>query len=306
MSGTGKSSLINGLHNFLHCDILSVGEILRATFSPRAISESNIPEDNIFRIVSKKMSSVTTNLTLIDNFPINEIQLDAWLKCYPMPLIVFLLEIAEPRNLNRGRLDDNPVIQATRKLQFLNQTLPIIGYMEHRQLVIRLDGSKPRRELVQESLNYIRQKFITQNINFCDGTLLITQKQTEASTIPTKKYPFSAGYDISLPKSIIISPHRTEVHSTSVSIELGARTVGIIFNRSSTASRGIHIHSGVIDPCYTDSVKIIISNLTADPVFIDHEVPIAQIIIFPIFCPQIIDAVTIKTPRSGFGSSNNG
>ena len=33
-NGSGKSTLVNGLQNLIHCDILSIGEILRANYPP--------------------------------------------------------------------------------------------------------------------------------------------------------------------------------------------------------------------------------------------------------------------------------
>ncbi len=91
MSGSGKSTLVNSLHRLIHCDILSIGDIIRANYPPRMILENNVPESDIFGIVSKKMSSLTTNLILIDNFPINDFQLNAWDRCYDGPIMVFVL-----------------------------------------------------------------------------------------------------------------------------------------------------------------------------------------------------------------------
>lgn len=305
-SGSGKSTLVHSLQRLLHCDILNVGEILRANYPPRAILGNNIPESEIFQIVADKMGARTTNLILVDNFPINDHQLRAWEKCYDLPIIVFLLTIddAGPRKLARKRIDDTLVMQATRKLHFHNHTLPLIGYLETRSVVITLDASKLPRQLVQETFQCIRQEFIAKNINFADNSQLIVEKSAESSVIPTKKYPFSGGYDISLTKSIIIGSFKTEVHSLEIFVEIPARCVALICNRSSTASRGLHVHNGIVDTGYSGSLKLILTNLTSDFLFIDHEIPIAQILLLPILCPHIVEASTIKTTRGGFGSSN--
>ena len=306
ISGSGKSTLVSNLHHLIHCDILSVGHIIRSNYPPRMILENNVPESDIFGIVSKKMSSLTTNLVLVDNFPINDIQLKAWDKCYNSPIIVFVLEIDDPgpRKLVRRRMDDTLVLQATRKLYYHTNTIPIIGYLESRCLVVRLDASKPPRELVQETFRCIRQEFIAKNIIFSDNTHLIVQKTAESTIIPTKKYPFSAGYDINITQSIIIAGHKTELHSLEILVEVPARCIALICNRSSTAIRGLHIHTGIVDPGYSGAVKVIITNLTPDFLYIDHQIPIAQILILPILCPQIIEDITIKTGRGAFGSSN--
>ncbi len=157
---------------------------------------------------------------------------------------------------------------------------------------------------MQESFRCIRQEFIAKNIIFSDNTHLVVQRSAESSVIPTKKYPFSGGYDISLTKSIIIGGLKTEVHSLEIFIEVPAHCIALICNHSSTAARGIHIHNGIVDPGYSGSLKVIITNLTSDFLFIDHEIPIAQILFLPILCPQIIEDFTVKTARVGFGSSN--
>ena len=305
-SGSGKSTLVTSLHRLIHCDILCVGHVLRANYPPRMLLENNVPDSDIFGIVAKKMSGLTTNLILFDNFPINEEQLKAWENCYDLPLIVFVLEMDDPgpRKFARRRIDDTLVLQATRKLHYHTHTIPIIGYLESRSLVIRLDASKPPKELVQEAFRYIRQEFIAKNIIFSDNSHLIVQKTAESSTIPTKKYPFSGGYDINITQSIIIAGHKTEVHSLEILVEVPARCIALICNRSSTAVRGLHIHTGIVDPGYSGAVKVIITNLTSDFLYIDHQIPIAQILILPILCPRIIEDITIKTGRGGFGSSN--
>ena len=106
----------------------------------------------------------------------------------------------------------------------------------------------------------------------------VYNRTSELARILTKGSPFSAAYAIA-------------VHSVSISVEIRARSVGIILSRSSIASRGVLIHSGVIDPDAED-LKIIISNLTDDPLFLDNQNAVVQIL--------ILLSETTRTGRDGF------
>jgi len=266
--------------------------------------QADIPQAEIFGVVSDKMAQMSTNLIIVDNYPINQTQFNSWMKCYPLPLLVLFLEIEDTRErkLGRGRPDDTDVSHTTRKLQFERNTIPIISHMGER--VVRLDARKSPRELTQESYKVIRQTFINARINLCDQSLLNVERLTELARLPTKALPFAAGFDIYLTKAIVIPAHKTQVHSVSISVEIPARSVGIIYGRSSISMRGVLTHNGVIDPGYSDSLKIILTNLTSDPIFIDNCLAIAQILIFPIYCPQVVENITLKTGRSGFGSTD--
>ena len=306
LSASGKTTLAQGLGNLIQCDTINVGKVLRSRYSPKRILNFDISESEIFSIVSTQISESKTNLILIDNFPINKQQLQIWEGCYSAPAIVFVLEISDTkeRSAKRGRIDDTDIIHTRRRLQFENDVIPIIQYMELQTQVVRLNAEKPPKELIQDAFKSIRESFTNQGKNFCDHSILKIERHSELAKTPTKAYPFSGGHDLYLTKSIIICAHKTLVHSTELSVEIRGRTIGVIYNRSSTATRGIHIHSGIIDVAYSQPLKLIITNLTDDTVFIDNQDPVAQILIFPLFYPKVSEENIIKSDRGGLGSSN--
>ena len=302
-SGVGKSSLCQELLSLLKCDVIATGEIIRSLY-PNC---GEIPDSEIFKIIHDRLVKRKTNLVLIDDFPFNKNQFMAWQELYPLPLCVFYLEdgqCGKERKLKRKRQDDSEIEFMVRKLRYEEEVDPIIKHLENQNLVFRLDSSQPLRNVVETAYKIIRSQFMNSCTSFCDITKLVVQKHHESAQIPVKKYPFSAGYDVYLTDPCLIKAHKTAVCSISLSVEIAARTAGIIFARSSVAARGVLTHNGVIDPAYSDELKIVLSNLTDKDIFLGCNDPVAQLLILPTYCPEIIEAVTVNVGRSGFGSSN--
>ena len=64
-------------------------------------------------------------------------------------------------------------------------------------------------------------------------------------------------------------------------------------------------HIGVIDPAFSDNLKVILTNLTNKWIKLDRLIAITQITI-KICSPSLLQLHTLRTNRKGFGSSNNG
>ena len=296
-SATGKTSLVNGLRDILRCDVVNIGQIVRTNFSPT----KKVSDSEIFRIINHKIDTRQTNLILFDNFPFTNNQFNVWNHHYKPPIHVFYLEKEDngrERKLKRKRFDDNEVDFLIRKLQFDDEILPIIKHMEKQNLVSRLDASRPLTEVIEHAYKLIRETFLKSHINFCDTSTITVEKRSEIARIPKKKSPFSASYDIFLSKPAIIPAHKTTVHSIEISVDIPARSVGLISGKTSVALRGCLIHQGVIDPVNSSDLVIIITNLTSDPIFIDDTNAVAQIIILPIYCPDIIQNASSNAGQS--------
>ena len=302
-SGVRKSFLCQTLKSLLNCDVIATGEIIRS-FYP---NKSEISDSEIFRIIHDCLAKRKTNLVLIDDFPFNKNQFMAWWELYPSPLCVFYLEdgqCGKERKLKRKRQDDSEIEYMVRKLRYEEEVDPIIRHLENQNLVYRLYTSAPFKTTVEVAYMIIRNQFMNSSTSFCDITKLVVQKHHESAKLPVKKYPFSAGYDVYLTDSCLIKAHETTVCNISLSVEIAGRTSGIIFARSSVAARGVLTHNGVIDPAYSEELKIVLSNLTNKDIFLGSVDPVAQLLILPTYCPEIIEAATVNVGRSGFGSSN--
>ena len=298
LSGSGKTTLVKHLADILHCDILVIGEILRAVYPPRRILNTDIPQSEIFGIVSDRMSRASTNTIIVDNYPINNDQLKNWESCYALPFVIFLLETkdANKRKIDRGRIDDaDQKLAQKRKLQFEEETLPMIECLGKRVFVSKLDANKTPMVLVQEALTIIRNSFTNFRTNLCDQTVLKVECQSLFAKVPKRSSPFSGGIDIFLTRPTVIPAYKTERHSIFISLGVTARTVGTILPKSSVAERGILVHSGVINPFCSDSLGVVITNLNSEPILIDDHTAVAQLLILPVFCPQIIESQTVKS-----------
>lgn len=307
-TGVGKSLLSEGLRALLGCDVIQTGALIRNTYPTKRISQFDIPDTEIFELIKTQIINPATNLIIVDNYPINKPQLDSWYRVFTPPQIVLNLkateEVLTSRRTERGRFDDNEIHISFRTHQYNYDTIPVITYMEDQTSVYSLDGSTTPRKVLAAAYKHIRNKFIELKDTYKDSTVLNIERYSNTSRIPTKAYPFSAGFDIYLETSIIIPPHKTETHAIGISVNIPARSVGFITARSSTSTQGILIHSGIVDPSYSDELRVIISNITEAPIFVDHEKAIAQILLLPNYCPHITESATLKIGRGSFGSSN--
>ena len=290
LTAAGKSTLSRLLQKLLQCDLLSLGDILREKYPSDTIKARDIPECEIFKIVSGKVFNSFTNILLIDNFPVNWSQLDFWKKSFPYPLAVIHLKIEETleRAMNRLRIDDTEETYTNRKIEFETKTAPVIEFLSSLGLVYGIDATQEPKKIVEAAIKIIRQKLTEQNLYFCDHTSVTVEKQTELAVIPYKSAPFNSGFCIHLPKSILIEAHKTETHSIAIYIEIQARSAAMLVVRPNISTRGILLHNMVINSGNLDSIELVISNLTSKSVFIDSKEAVAEIIFLPVLSPNIV------------------
>lgn len=85
--------------------------------------------------------------------------------------------------------------------------------------------------------------------------------------IPTKAYPFDAGWDIYANEDVNIRPGETVKISTGIAISPPEKyNVTLGWDRSSLGSKGIHKLAGCIDSSYTGEIFICLTNLNIYPV----------------------------------------
>ena len=285
-SFAGKTTLAKNLANILHCDILPIGEILRYTFPPQRILNWDISQAEIFEIIIRKSSQMGTNLLLVDNFPINDQQFKSWILCFDLPVIVLHLDIEDisDRKLQRKRLDDFDANFQKRELKYNKETVPLLDYLSKRVPVVKLDATKSPEQLSREAADAIRTSFEKLNINFQDKS--VVNFKSNSSKIPKRISPFSGGIDIVLPNPVSIPPYKTEKFSIFVSVELGPRTVGIILPKSDICAKNIILHQTTIYS-FSSDIELVVTNLNPEPTFLDAGIAVGQLLVLPIFCPEI-------------------
>ena len=290
----GKTTLARQLSSSLRCDIVYIGEILRAEYSPQRISHGDIPSEEFFPHIQKKINQRTTSLIIIDNFPNNMEQYNIWLKHYSAPIITLHIKSKNvfQRKLIRGRADDNHVNTMSRYLKFQKYTIPVIEYLKKNSFVAEISGDQPPRKVLEEAINLIRGILINKRAPFYDfSTPVVLERLNVSAKTLIKNEPFKNGYKIFLPSSINIAPFKTESHSTATTLEVGARSTG--FLTGTLAEKGILVHPSFIDPGASE-LKIVLTNLSSDSILINADSPIAEIIFLPTLLPTIIEAETVK------------
>lgn len=143
---------------------------------------------------------------------------------------------------------------------------------------------------------------------------LLIKKLSEKAAVPARQTEFSAGYDLSAccDEQIVIKPGETVKVHTGVAMEIQGdkNVVGLIYARSSTATKyGVAPANcvGVIDWDYRGELIVALHNSSDKEFAVNHGDRIAQLVIAPVFTPEV-EAVSELSDtvrgEGGFGSTN--
>ena len=120
-----------------------------------------------------------------------------------------------------------------------------------------------------------------------------------------------AGYDLFATDNDAVPAGQRALVKTGLHLEIPAGFVGLVKDRSSVASTGIHTLAGVIDSAYRGELKILLVNL-GDATFEIHAgQKIAQLLIVPVYTATVEyvnsleDLPATKRGEGGFGSTGN-
>lgn len=136
---------------------------------------------------------------------------------------------------------------------------------------------------------------------------LYIKKLDANATLPTRGSSEAAGYDIYSIDSVNIPPFGRKLISTGIAMTVPEGTYGQLAPRSGLAvKKGIHVGAGIIDRDYTGEVKVLLMNLSSDPVDIELNERIAQLILKKIETPEIVEVEELNDTlrgSGGFGST---
>ena len=134
--------------------------------------------------------------------------------------------------------------------------------------------------------------------------------KTRSSGIPPiRANDTDAGLDLFSPVNVTIPPRGNMMIDFEIAVLLPENTVGLIFARSGLGSKnGIRPRNcvGVIDEKYRDSIKMMVENASEYYYQIQSGDRIAQLVILPVFYPQvnlIEDFGNEEHRGGGFGST---
>ena len=143
---------------------------------------------------------------------------------------------------------------------------------------------------------------------------LLIKKLNENAVIPQRQTEFSAGYDLSAccDEPITVKAGQTVKVHTGVAMEIDGdkNTVGLIYARSGLATKhGLAPANcvGVIDWDYRGEVIVALHNSSDTDFVINHGERIAQLVLAPVFTPDVEVADELSDTvrgEGGFGSTN--
>jgi len=118
-----------------------------------------------------------------------------------------------------------------------------------------------------------------------------------------------AGYDLYSIGEYTLEPMERVLVETGLHLEIPNGYVGLVKDRSSVASVGLHTMAGVIDASYRGEVKILIINLSSEDYTISAGQKIAQLLVIPVYTQavEVVDTLEDLTDtergEGGFGST---
>lgn len=135
---------------------------------------------------------------------------------------------------------------------------------------------------------------------------LYLTRLTETARLPVRASDGAAGLDLYADETVIIAEYYRAWVSTGIAIALDPYHVGFVWPRSSLAGHGFDTSAGVIDSDYRGPIKVLLLNMTPHRKTIQAGERIAQLVITPCACPEIIevDALSLtERGAAGFGST---
>ena len=120
-----------------------------------------------------------------------------------------------------------------------------------------------------------------------------------------------AGFDVFAISAHSVEPGQRALVDTGLHLEIPAGYVGLVKDRSSVASAGIHSLAGVIDSAYRGEIKILLANLGGRPYRIREGQKIAQLLVAPVHTEtiELVDSLddlsASERGAGGFGSTGD-
>jgi dUTP pyrophosphatase len=136
--------------------------------------------------------------------------------------------------------------------------------------------------------------------------ILKVKKVQDTAKLPTRAHHDDAGIDLYSCGEHVVLPGHTAKIPIGVAFEIEEGYVGLIWDKSSIASKGIITSGGVIDAGYRGEVSVVLQNVTTEPYTFEHGQKVAQMIIQKVEFPNIVEASELsdsKRGTGGFGST---
>jgi dUTP pyrophosphatase len=129
---------------------------------------------------------------------------------------------------------------------------------------------------------------------------------TPTAKLPTRAHATDAGLDVFSDAYYTLYPGQRARIKTGIACAIPAGHVGLIWDKSGLAAKGLKTAGGVIDAGYRGEIQIIVSNLSNDIIEIDRGHKVAQLLIQEIktpTCEEVGELTKTQRNAGGFGST---
>lgn len=139
---------------------------------------------------------------------------------------------------------------------------------------------------------------------------LKVKKFSETAKLPTVEHPGAdLGFDVYADETVVIPEGKVRKVKTGIGVEMTGMATGfLVKDRSSMASKGIHVLAGVLDAGYRGELILVLANLGDVDYTVTAGDKVAQMVPIPTLTRVSIEEVEELTPSSrgvqGFGSSD--
>lgn len=136
---------------------------------------------------------------------------------------------------------------------------------------------------------------------------LLVKKLHPNAKMLERSHHDDAGLDIAALESFTLAPGERVAAATGIAVAIPTGYVGLIWDKSSVPFKyGVKSMGGVIDAQYRGEVKVMLINLSSEPITFTAGQKLAQLIIQKIELPTLREAEELPESvrgEGGFGSS---
>ena len=126
------------------------------------------------------------------------------------------------------------------------------------------------------------------------------------AVLPTRAHAGDAGMDLYGLEDVILGARQGKMARTGIAMAIPHGFVGMIADRSSLGKKGVKTAGGIVDAGYRGEVQVILWNLTDMEIRLEKGERIAQMLIYPIATPAVVEVKSLdetKRGAGGFGST---
>ncbi len=102
---------------------------------------------------------------------------------------------------------------------------------------------------------------------------------------------------------ILLNPYQSLLTDSKIKFLIPPGYLGQITVNSDQENLNLYIFPGVIENDYTDTIKLVIRNLTNETIALPIGSSVAQLLIIPVVQPELKDKNETNTENSSFGHS---